>query len=55
LAKPRVTDTPTTVLADAGYWHTQQIQRLVAAGMQVLVSPDSGLRADARPGWEGGL
>jgi hypothetical protein len=43
------------VLADAGYWHTQQIQRLAADGMQVLVPPDSGLRTDARPGWEGGL
>jgi type IV secretory pathway protease TraF len=55
LGQAGVTDTPTTVLADAGYWHTQQIHRLVADGMQVLVPPDSGLRADARPGWEGGL
>jgi transposase len=50
-----VTETPTTVLADAGYWHTQQIERIVADGMQVLVPPDSGLRETARPGWEGGL
>jgi hypothetical protein len=40
---------------DAGYWHTQQIRRIVADGMQVLIPPDSGLRADARPRWEGGL
>ena len=55
LRQAGVTKTPTTVLADAGYWHTQQIQRIVADGMQVLVPPDSGLRVDARPGWEGGL
>jgi transposase len=49
-----VTETPTTVLADAGYWHTEQMQRIVADGMQVLVPPDSGLRESPRPGWEGG-
>ncbi len=43
------------LLADAGYWHTEQIQRIVANGMQVLVPPDSGLRESARPGWDGGL
>ena len=47
--------TPTTVLADAGYWHKEQMERIVAGGMQVLVSPDSGLREGARPGWEGGF
>jgi hypothetical protein len=46
---------PVTVLADAGYWHTQQIQRIVADGMRVLVPPDSGLRETPRPGWDGGL
>jgi len=50
-----VTETPTTVLADAGYWHTEQIQPIAANGMQVLVPPDSGLRESARPGWDGGL
>jgi hypothetical protein len=49
-----VTETPQTVLADAGYWHAEQMQRLVNDGMQVLVPPDSGLRDGARPGWEGG-
>ncbi|MGH2867313.1 MAG: transposase [Solirubrobacteraceae bacterium] len=49
-----VSQTPTTVLADAGYWHTEQMQRLVADGMNVLVPPDSGLRESPRPGWEGG-
>jgi transposase len=55
LRQAGITDTPTTVLADAGYWHTQQLERIAADGMQVLVPPDSGLRAEARPGWEGGL
>ena len=50
-----VAETPTTVLADAGYWHKRQIERLVSDGMQVLVPPDSGLREGARPGWESGF
>ena len=52
LASAGVTERPATVLADAGYWHAAQMQRLVADGMQGLVPPDSGLRAGARPGWE---
>lgn len=55
LAQAGVTDTPTTVLADAGYWHKDQIERLVSDGMQVLVPPDSGLREGPRAGWEGGF
>ena len=55
LRQAGVTERPVTVLADAGYWHKQQIERIVADGTQVLVPPDSGLRASARPGWEGGL
>jgi hypothetical protein len=50
-----VTDTPEVVLADAGYWHQQQMQRIAAAGTQVLVAPDSSRRKSARPGWDGGL
>jgi hypothetical protein len=42
------------VLADAGYWHTNQMEPSIAGGTQVLIPPDSGLRAGARPGWEGG-
>jgi hypothetical protein len=49
-----VTATPTTVIADAGYWQTEQMQRIAANGMQVLVPPESGLRAGARPGWDCG-
>jgi transposase len=50
-----VTKRPRTVLADAGYWHTKQIEHLLADGFQVLVPPDSMIRDGARPGWEGGI
>jgi hypothetical protein len=43
------------VLADAGYWHNNQIEQLLADGFQVLVPPDSMVREGARPGWEGGM
>ena len=49
-----VTQRPETVLADAGYWHTRQMENIVSDGIQVLVPPDAGLREDARPGWEKG-
>jgi transposase len=50
-----VQDRPETVLADAGYWHQPQMERIVAAGTQVLIPPDSGKRKGNRPGWTGGL
>jgi transposase len=46
---------PEVVLADAGYWHQRQIERIAGEGMTVLVPPDGGLRKGARPGWTGGL
>ena len=46
---------PEIVLADAGYWHQEQIERVVAGGIQVLVPPDGGLRKDIRPGWDKGM
>jgi len=46
---------PRTVLADAGYWHKNQIEQLFADGFQVLVPPDSMVRENRRPGREGGL
>ena len=47
-----VSDRPETVLADAGYWHTKQMENIVSDGLQVLVPPDAGLREDIRPGWD---
>jgi hypothetical protein len=46
---------PEVVLADAGYWHQVQMERLVSDGMKVLIPPDAKKRDGARPGWEGGL
>ena len=55
LAAAGVTERPETVLADAGYWHKEQMQSIVSDGIQVLVPPDSGLRKDIRPGWDKGM
>jgi transposase len=49
-----VSDRPETVLADAGYWHTRQMENIVSDGIQVLVPPDAGLRVNIRPGWDKG-
>jgi hypothetical protein len=49
-----VNDTLGTVLADAGYWHLDQMQDIVARGTQVLIPPDSSRRKAPRPGWDGG-
>jgi transposase len=50
-----VTKRPETVLADAGYWHKEQMENIVSDGIQVLVPPDSGLRKGVRPGWDKGM
>jgi transposase len=55
LARAGVEQSPEVVLADAGYWHRVQIERLAAEGVTPLVPPDANKRAGARPGWEGGL
>jgi transposase len=49
-----VNDVPGVVLADAGYWHQQQMERAIARGMQVLIPPDTSKRKTPRPGWTGG-
>jgi Transposase DDE domain len=50
-----VTEAPGVLLADAGYWHQQQMERIVDRGIPVLVRPDASKRKRARPGWSGGL
>jgi hypothetical protein len=50
-----VTDTPGVLLADAGYWHQRQMERIVDRGIPVLIPPDASKRRGARPGWDGGL
>jgi hypothetical protein len=48
-------DGPETVLADAGYWTTHDIQHLTQHGLAVLVPPDAHTRATPLPGKRGGL
>jgi len=48
-------ESPAVVVADAGYWHKRQMERVVNRGIQVLIPPDASGRKHARPGWEGGL
>jgi transposase len=55
LAAAGLIDGPEVVLADAGYWHTEQIERLTGRGTVVLIPPDAGKRKGARPGWDGGI
>jgi len=50
-----VDTSPEVVLADAGYWHQVQMERLVSDGLTVLIPPDAKKRAGARPGWDGGF
>jgi hypothetical protein len=50
-----ITDTPGVVLADAGYWHQIQMERLMGDGLPVLIPPDVNKRKGERPGWQGGL
>jgi len=55
LAFAGVSERPGTVVADAGYWHKRQMESIVSHGTQVLIPPDSDLRENTRPGWNGGL
>ena len=50
LAAAGITTRPHVVLADAGYWHQAQMDRLVDRGIGVLIPPDAGKRKGARPG-----
>jgi transposase len=49
-----VRELPKVVVADSGYWHTEQMHQLAADGIPVLIPPESGLRKTPRPGWRGG-
>ncbi len=55
LGRAGVSGTPDVVVADAGYWHTEQMDAIVSRGIQVLVPPDASGRKTPRPGWDGGL
>jgi len=49
-----VSETPGVLLADAGYWHKEQMENVINHGIQVLIPPDAGKRKGTRPGWDGG-
>ena len=55
LRRAGVEERPDVVLADSGYWHTEQMQALGARGTIVLIPPDSSNRKGKRPGWDKGL
>ena len=48
LAAAGVTESPGIVLADAGYWHGEQIDELMGQGVQVLIPPDADKRRGNR-------
>lgn len=54
LAGAGVTAAPEVVVADAGYWHLEQMNEITGRGSPVLIPPDSSRRKNTRPGWDGG-
>ncbi len=50
-----IAEQPEVVLADAGYWHKAQMEKIVSRGIQVLIPPEASKRKGTRPGWNGGL
>ncbi len=53
LAAAGVKDTPSAALADAGYWHKEQMQHIINRGTQVLIPPESPKRKTAPAGLAG--
>jgi transposase len=49
-----VDDTPGMLLADAGYWHSEQMARIVDRGIVPLIPPDTSRKRTTRRNWEGG-
>ena len=49
-----VDETPGVLLADAGYWHGEQMQRIVDRGIEVLIPPDTSRKRATRRNWDGG-
>jgi len=54
LERAGVDERPGVVVADAGYWHQDQMETVIDRGIQVLIPPDALKRKGARPGWDGG-
>src|SRR3954463_2471300 len=49
-----VDEAPEVLLADAGYWHGEQMQRIINRGIEVIIPPDTSRRRTTRRNWEGG-
>jgi hypothetical protein len=54
LAAAGVDEAPEVLLADAGYWHGEQMQRITDRGIEVLIPPDTSRRRTTRRNWDGG-
>ena len=54
LAAAGIDESPGVLLADAGYWHGEQMQRIGERGIEVLIPPDTGRRRATRRNWDGG-
>jgi transposase len=54
LAAAGIEDSPEVLLADAGYWHGEQMQRILDRGIEVLIPPDTGRQRTTRRNWDGG-
>jgi hypothetical protein len=44
LERQGISELPDVVIADAGYWHTRQIEAVEQRGIEVLIPPESGAR-----------
>jgi hypothetical protein len=49
-----VDEAPGVLLADAGYWHGEQMERIVDRGIPVLIPPDTSRKRTTRRNWNGG-
>jgi transposase len=54
LEQANISTRPRVAVADAGFWNEQQMDKLAADGIAVLVPPESGKRKGQRPGRSGG-
>ena len=54
LAAAGVEERPGVLLADAGYWHSEQMANVVDRGIVPLIPPDTGRKRTSRRNWEGG-
>jgi transposase len=54
LEQANISTEPRVAVADTGFWNEQQMDKLAADGIAVIVPPESGKRKGQRPGWAGG-